>query len=195
MYEAVIELPRRQTDPVKVSVVGGGTMDFKSVEMGTRAPKEKAEKPPRPPVSDSSSSIASFRLSGAATLYSYEQQPSADSGPLLDKPLAVTGANRAVPLGGAIEAMAWMPGVEVVGVRARGRMTRYGIAASIFEGQALDWLVDSSLDVMGRYTLPLSFGSVWAGGHVGFRYDDFMIFTGCLDDGCTVGWSPSRCPA
>jgi hypothetical protein len=87
-----------------------------------------------------------------------------------------------------------MPGVEVVGLRVRGRMTRYGIAASIFEGQALDWLVDSSIDVMGRYTMPLSFGSVWAGGHVGLRYDDFMIFTGCLDDGCSVGFEPLTVP-
>ena len=30
----------------------------------------------------------------------------------------------------------------------------------------------------------------WVGGKAGFHYDDFMIFTGCLDPGCQVNFDP-----
>lgn len=128
------------------------------------------------------------RLSGAFSLYSYEQMPTAQSGPLLNQGMAVTGANRAVPMGVALQAEAWHPDMEMFGARMKLRTTRYAISASIFEGQAPDWLVDSALEAMARYLVDVPFGRVWGGAHAGLRYDDFMLFTGCLEPGCSVGF-------
>ena len=198
-YKATLYVPRKLEGPVKVSAVAGGKMAFLEIPKGVAPPKVKPVKEPKV-AKTSSGSAPSFlgpsydpawllaRFSGALSLYSYEQMPTAESGPLLNQGMAVTGANRAVPMGVALHAEAWNPDMEMLGARVKIRATRYAISASIFEGQAPDWLVDVSTELLGRYLVDVPFGRVWAGGHAGLRYDDFMLFTGCLEPGCSVGF-------
>ena len=204
IYRATLYVPRKLEGPVKVSAVASGKMAFLEIPKGVAAPKEKPVKEPKvakvKEPSTSSGSLPAFmgpsydpawllaRLSGAFSLYSYEQMPTAQSGPLLNQGMAVTGANRAVPMGVALQAEAWHPDMEMFGARMKLRTTRYAISASIFEGQAPDWLVDTSLEAMARYLVYVPFGRVWGGAHAGLRYDDFMLFTGCLEPGCSVGF-------
>ena len=204
IYRATLYVPRKLEGPVKVSAVASGKMAFLEIPKGVAAPKEKPVKEPKvakvKEPSTSSGSLPAFmgpsydpawllaRLSGAFSLYSYEQMPTVESGPLLNQGMAVTGANRAVPMGVALQAEAWHPDNDMFGARLKLRTTRYAISASIFEGQAPDWLVDSSLEAMARYLVDVSFGRVWGGAHAGLRYDDFMLFTGCLEPGCSVGF-------
>lgn len=204
-YKATLYVPRKLEGPVKVSAVAGGKMAFLEVPKGVAPPKVKPVKEPKV-VKTSSSSAPAFlgpsydpawllaRFSGALSLYSYEQMPTAESGPLLNQGMAVTGANRAVPMGVALHAEAWNPDMDMVGARVKIRGTRYAISAPIFEGQAPDWLVDVSAEVLGRYLVDVPFGRVWAGGHAGLRYDDFMLFTGCLEPGCSVGFEALAMP-
>ncbi len=205
IYKATLYVPRKLDGPVKVSAVAGGKMAFLEVPKGVAPPKVKPVKEPKV-AKTSSGSAPSFlgpsydpawllaRLSGAFSLYSYEQMPTAESGPLLNQGMAVTGANRAVPMGIALHAEAWNPDMDMVGARVKARVTQYAISASIFEGQAPDTLIDMSAEVLGRYLVDVPFGRVWAGGHVGLRYDDFMLFTGCLEPGCSVGFEPLAMP-
>lgn len=133
------------------------------------------------------------RLSGVVSSYRYTQTPSADPGNLLPATLAVggQGGSAASPAGLEFDGRLWFDAVDLpwLGVHATTRATWYSIEADIFEQAATDSLLDIELDVLGRVPVELGSDLVWFGGRAGFRYDDFVVFEGCLEAGCTLGYS------
>ncbi len=172
---------------------------------GSTEPKPAEEDPatpdPDPPVAKvpkvpkEAGEIPFFRarVSGIGSLYSYSQVPTEEPGPLLPQQLVVggsSGGRAATPLGAEFNARVWVPDVPYVGAQANVRLSRYAIAAAEFNGEAPDWLNDVQIDVIGRYPFDVNGDQYWLGGKVGFHYNDFMIFTGCLDPGCQVNFDP-----
>ena len=119
--------------------------------------------------------------------------PSTEPGPLLPQQLIVggsSGGQAATPMGGELNARMWVPSVPYVGALVNARLSRYAIAAAEFDEPAPDWLNDIQVDVLGRYPFDVNGDQYWVGGKVGVHYNDFMIFTGCLDPGCVVNFDP-----
>ena len=48
--------------------------------------------------------------------------------------------------------------------------------------------------VTARYPYEVGGDQFWVGGKAGFHYDDFMVFTGCLQPGCVVSFDPLSMP-
>ena len=152
-------------------------------------PEPKVKKPKEP------SDIPFFRarVSGIGSLYSYSQVPTGDPGPLLPQQLVVGGSEGgrpATPVGAEINARFWVPDVPYVGAHVNARLSRYAIAAAEFNGEAPDWLNDIQVDVVGRYPFDVNGDQYWVGAKAGVHYNDFMMFTGCLDPGCQVNFDP-----
>jgi len=158
-------------------------------------PEPESEPDPQPKVPKDPSEVPFLRarVSGIGSLYSYSQVPTAEPGPLLPQQLVVggsSGGRAAPPVGAEINARVWMPSVPYVGAQVNGRLSRYAISAAEFNDEAPDWLNDIQVDVLGRYPFDVNGDQYWVGGKVGVHYNDFMIFTGCLDPGCKVNFDP-----
>ncbi len=139
---------------------------------------------------------ASFVLSS----YVYSQTPTTDPGPLLPDALAVggdTGGRAATPLGAELDATGWFDVIDLldVGFHANFRMTRYAIASSAFSDPISDSLYNIEVDAAARVPIAIGSDQLHAGIRAGFKYDDFMVFRGCLDPGCTVDYGPVGVPA
>jgi len=156
-------------------------------------PEPQAEPAPKVPKDPADVPFFRARLSGIGSLYSYSQVPSTEPGPLLPQQLIVggsSGGQAATPMGGELNARMWVPSVPYVGALVNARLSRYAIAAAEFDEPAPDWLNDIQVDVLGRYPFDVNGDQYWVGGKVGVHYNDFMIFTGCLDPGCVVNFDP-----
>ena len=116
--------------------------------------------------------------------------PSTDFPWRLSQSLAVEGQDRAVPWGYELSGRAWVPSVPYVGGHVRVRQVRYSIASSAFANDALDWLYQVQGDLTGRYPFELGTDTFWVGAKAGLHFNDFMVFTGCLDPGCEVSYDP-----
>ena len=134
---------------------------------------------------------ASLRIRGAVvgSTYQYAQTPAADPGPLLPVTLQWGG-----PVGGAASpfgaeaGLRWFPeSFPYIGAHLGARVTRYGVSAPVFGDQiAPDWLIDGKVQAVVRYPLAVGDNVFHAGVRGGFRYNDFIVFRGCLDTGCEV---------
>lgn len=125
----------------------------------------------------------------AGSSYTYEQAPSDDPGPVLPQPLSVGGeggGTPAAPMGAQLGARAWF--VDYFGASATFRSTYYAIQAAQFNEPAPDWLYDADVSLHARYPFDVGSDQFWLGAKAGYRYNDFLLFTGCLDDGCTVNF-------
>ncbi len=195
-----------------------GTTDVKPVATGPAAaetttgtavaatpvaePKEekapKAEKAPKPektpkvakaPAEEGDHPMIRAGAMFAGSSYTYEQAPSEDHGPVLPQPLSVGGdggGSPAAPMGFQLGARSWL--IDYVGVSANFRSTYYAIQAAQFSQPAPDWLYDADVSVHARYPFDVGQDQFWIGAKAGYRYNDFLLFTGCLDDGCTVNF-------
>jgi hypothetical protein len=138
------------------------------------------------------------RAGVVASSYDYEQKPSDEPGELLNTSLAVgppDGGRAAGPVGYEVDARVWVPSVPYLGFHGSFRSTYYQIDAAPFSSPAKDWLNDLRLDVDGRY--PFEVGAndqLWIGAKAGFRYNDFMLFKGCLEPSCQVEYSAVGLP-
>jgi len=156
-------------------------------------PEPEPEAEPKEPKEPGEIPFLRARVSGIGSLYSYSQIPTEDNGPLLPQQLVVGGASggrAATPVGAEINARMWVPDIPYLGAVANVRFSRYAIAAAEFNGEAPDWLNDIQVDVVGRYPFDVNGDQYWVGGKAGVHYNDFMIFTGCLDPGCQVNFDP-----
>ena len=139
------------------------------------------------------------RVSGVGSSYRYQQIPSSDPGPLLPATFSVggpDGGTPASPLGGEVDLRAWgdRAGLPYLGVHGQFRFTSYGIEAPALQGEVGDALYNASLELLGRYPFDLAGDRYWVGGKVGFQYNDFLLFQGCLDPGCEVTFDPLSAP-
>ncbi len=153
-----------------------------------KPPKEpKAAKQPKSDGGDHP--MLRAHASGVVSSYSYLQSPGADPGPLLPQTLSVggsAGGSPAVPVGFDLDGRAWF--MDYLGAHANFRGTTYAIAAAVFSQPAPDWLYDITAEVIGRVPFDLGDDQVWIGAKAGYKYNDFMIFTGCFDPGCQVNF-------
>lgn len=162
------------------------------------APEEEPKPPkePRQPV-DVDPIWLHVQAGGAGGFYGYAQTPDADdSGPLIEDELAFGNGNGAGAraAGGSIGATVWVPDLEYLGFQGHLRFLAYSVESGAFDGTAADWLYDGGLFAIGRYPVDIDGGRVWAGGRLGFTYDDFLVFEGCLDPGCQVDFSTISTP-
>lgn len=209
----VMKLVKVPIDPDAVMVVadadderGGGYADSADEDSedqtdgtadATSEPEEpaKPEKPPKEPKAPSEAGDHPWlraRVSGVGSVYRYAQTPTDDPGPLIPAPLTVggEGSTPATPIGFEFAGRAWMPDLPYVGVVGNFRTQWYAISSGAFSNDAPDWLYDVNLQAAGRYPFDVGADQYWVGGKAGFHYDDFMIFTGCLDAGCQVNFDP-----
>jgi hypothetical protein len=223
-YEVTLTAPDEE-GTIKVSVLTGGVMGLVEVTIDKKAtavggtpwgdavaeapaeePEEEAEeeaeeepkpekepkaKPPKDPAGDPPWLRA--RLSGVGALYGYTQTPGDAPGTLLPSSVSVVGGNRAVPFGYELDGRVWQPGLPFLGYHAMLRQTRYSIA--IANGEALDWLYNFEADVVGRLPIAVGSSQIWFGGKAGVHYNDFMVFTGCLERGCNIDYGPIGLPS
>jgi hypothetical protein len=156
-------------------------------------PEAKDPKEPKEPKEPGEIPFLRARVSGIGSFYTYAQLAGEDPGPLLPQDLQVggdSGGPPATPIGAEINARVWVPDLPYIGGQVNARFSRYAIAAAEFNGEAPDWLNDVQVDVIGRYPFDVNGDQYWVGAKIGVHYNDFMIFTGCLDPGCTVNFDP-----
>ncbi len=134
---------------------------------------------------------ARAKVSGVMSVYTYSQNPSPNPGPILPRSLEVGGdSSPATPGGVELAARAYHPDIPYVGGQVSFRAANYSIDAAQFSQPANDWLYDVQANILGRYPFDVGADQYWVGAKAGFHYDDFMIFTGCLDPGCEVNFDP-----
>ncbi|MBA2319511.1 MAG: hypothetical protein H0V89_00005, partial [Deltaproteobacteria bacterium] len=154
-----------------------------------------AEAVPKVPREPSDNPWLRARASGVGGTYSFEQRPTESPGELLDVPLLVggpDGGRPASPVGFEIDGRTWVPSLEVLGFHAQVRETWYQVESAAFSSAASDWLSDIRVDVNVRYPFEVGSDQFWIGAKAGYRYNDFMVFKGCLEEAanCTVRYEP-----
>jgi hypothetical protein len=155
-------------------------------------PKPKKEKTARS-TSSTDRPWLRARISGIMSSYVYEQSPTTSPGPLLSEPLLVGGEGggaAAMPFGFEANVMGWLESLPYVGFNTTFRWSRYSLASSAFSDDVSDSLYNVEVDVTGRYPFEVGSDQFHVGGRLGYKYDDFVVFRGCLDPGCTVEYEP-----
>ncbi len=135
------------------------------------------------------------RVSGIGSTYRYTQDPSAEPGPLLPSTLVVgdPDGSAALPVGAELDARAWgdeVADLPYIGVHGQFRFASYGIAATEFASVARDVMYNLELDVLGRIPIRVDEDLYWIGGKAGVHFNDFILFTGCLEPDCEVNFEP-----
>jgi hypothetical protein len=198
VYRATLTAPKGAGGPIKVSALSGGQMGLVEVAIDASlaaAPvkEPKAPKEPGPPKPEADVPWLRARAGFVTGLYGYQQTPSEEPGPLLPDAFGLTGGSRAVPVGFDLDARVWVPAVPYLGFHASYRGLAYSIAfadGSAVEGEIKDWLQDVQVDVVGRYPFQVGADQFWAGAKVGYRSNDFLVFTGCVAPGCELAYDP-----
>lgn len=216
-FTAAFQVSPYAEDEAKISVVTeSGMMEMAKVTVAgdpvaAEPPPADAvadgpatEKPPKTPKEKKPKEASTFEplwlhvaANGAGGLYSYAQTPDADdSGPLIEDELAFGGdaGGPARAAGAEFAATAWLPDLPYLGFQGHFRFLGYAVESPAFSDPAADTLLDVGVFVAGRYPIEIPNGQVWAGGRLGFQYDDFMSFQGCLDPGCTVDFATIATP-
>ena len=157
------------------------------------APAPEATPEPKPPKQPREPGAFPFARVGAGFLgglYSYQQSPDTQQGPLYSETVTVGGqvTSPAGAPGFYIDGRVFLPSFEYVGFDASFRTNRWSM---IFPGQAFedpipDWLNQASASVIGRYPFEIGEDSrIHVGARVGFDVNDFLYFTqeATTDDG------------
>ncbi len=135
-------------------------------------------------------------LSMAVGGYQYAQEPGADPGDLLPSRLAWGGKDGGAPtpVGLAVGARVIIPKVPYVGFQGDFKWMHYSVSSSQFDSPAVDNLYNLRVDAIVRYPIAIKKSELSFGARVGFRYDDFITFSGCIDPGCTISYGPLKLP-
>ncbi len=138
------------------------------------------------------------RASGVVSSYRYEQAPSDDPGGLLPATMSVGGesGSAASPAGLELDGRLYLDDLELpyLGFHGSVRATWYAIEADLFAVPATDQLLDVEADLLLRYPFDSGSDRFWVGGRAGFRYDDFILFEGCLEPSCVLEYSAVGVP-
>jgi hypothetical protein len=160
------------------------------------------EPPPATSLSLARAPVYRLRLGGVAGTYGYEQFPEADSGPLIPARFSigrgVPGAKPAGTTGVELDGRAWL--FDYLGGHLTARFSRYSFTSEVFSRPLGDWITHLRASLNGRVPirLPSSGGRenlVWFGVHGGAQVDDFLVFEGCIEPGCTVEYGSILVPA
>ena len=145
-------------------------------------PEPKPPKEPREPREAGAFPFARVGAGFLGGLYSYQQSPSTQQGPLYSETVTVGGqvTSPAGAPGFYIDGRVFLPGFEYVGFDASYRSNRWSM---IFPGQAFedpipDWLNQISASAIGRYPFEIGEDSrIHVGARFGFDVNDFLYFT------------------
>lgn len=161
-----------------VASVGSSTADEDEVE----------EETPRP--------FFRTRIAAAIGSYQYAQEPGADPGDLLPSKLAWGGeaGGAPTPVGLDVGARIIIPKVPYIGFNGDFRWMHYSVSSDQFTNPAVDNLYSLRLDAVVRYPIAIKSSELSIGARVGFRYDDFITFSGCIEPGCTITYGPLKLP-
>lgn len=211
----VLRVPDDASGPVEVTAKAAGLVETLTLALASTdpwvgatpvvpepVPEERVvpEEPVREPTANASERRwFRGRLSALASSYLYEQAPSSEPGPLLPSRLAVGGAdggNPAYPTGGELDLRAWGDPLDLPWLGAHGqvRLASYGIQSSAFDRVVKDVLANVEVDLLGRYPFEAGGNAFWVGGKLGFHYNDFVMFTGCVDASCAIGYEAVTVP-
>jgi hypothetical protein len=166
----------------------------------TVTPPVEPVKPPKEPKPPSTGDHPWLRAQAGYVggSYRYEQRPSAESGPLLPVVFAIggdSGGPNAKPQGFEVSGRAFPESLKYVGFDAHLRGAYYAISADAFgSATAPDWLMDVGVMAVPRYPFEAGGNAFHVGARAGFRYSDFIVFKGCLEEDCTVEYQTLALP-
>lgn len=162
----------------------------------TPPPAPPPTKAPKPPREAGNHPTWRARAGFVASSYSYDQRPFVADGPLLPVELQIGGDGGgppATPMGGELNVRGFP--IDYLGVDVGVRATFYSITASVFQGAAApDSLIDAHALAIGRYPFDVNGNRFHAGVRAGFTYGDFILFKGCVEQGCTVEYQTLALP-
>lgn len=186
-------------DPTESNEATEGTEPVEGTETavadGSEATTETAKKPKPAPTSTDRPWLR-IRAAGLYSTYAFEQTPSESPGPLLPATLQVGGqqaggsSRPADAWGFEVGANAWLEKIPYIGARTHFRFSTYALNSAALSENIRDNLYNFELDLAGRYPFKVGADQFYVGGRIGFKYDDFMVFKGCLDPGCVVEYEP-----
>jgi hypothetical protein len=191
-YTASITVPVGVSGSVKISVVipsvqkgtsielpvtGGSWQSVGVADQGTEKETTKKKKEKKP----SSGDHPWLRAQGGLAIgsYHYRQEPTVLMGPLYDFPITFGGSSTAPAMapGFALAATADVPTLEdYLAVRAQFRSVQYRISLPEFAEPIGDWLNNSHVLGVGKYTHEEGDLRIHGGLRLGLGFDDFLIF-------------------
>jgi hypothetical protein len=195
-YQTTLLVPAGTTGGVQVvvSTAGGGVAAFLDLPIGAgstaawgvgdgqadTAKPAKAEKPPREAREQGDHTW--LRLSGGylGGLYSYQQSPATQQGPLYAREITVGGGSTdpAGTTGVQLNGRMFLPAFDYIGFEAGFRSSNWSIQlAEGFDEPIPDWLNEFSGRVIGRYPIDFDGGRVHFGARAGVDVNDFLYFT------------------
>lgn len=209
-YLALVSLPPDATDKVKVSVQDADGAALSVVEItigaaGTNPWGDAGAGWSQPPTAEPEqpSKVAKeqrepydrpdFRLRVGAQVssYRYLQTPSDEPGGLVDRGVGWGGdaGGAPTPIGFDVAARLIIPKVPYVGVQGQFKGAYYTFAVgeqAEGEKKPYDMLWAANVSLIGRAPIKVGREEISVGARVGFRYDDFVTYRGCLEPGCTL---------
>ena len=153
--------------------------------------KVKKEKAPKEPREDGDNP---WLRAGATALfgqYSYEQTPLSSTGPLYPQRIVFGGSvtNPAGSAGFGLNARAWLPMMDIIGVDAGFSSSRYTVTLPGYGEAIPDWV--NKLHVTGLARLPIEAGAsrMHVGARAGWSMDDFIVYRqGATAGQITLNW-------
>jgi hypothetical protein len=138
--------------------------------------------PPREPREPGAFPFARVGAGFLGGLYSYQQKPTTQQGPLYPETVTVGGqvTDPAGAPGFYIDGRVFLPAFEYIGFDASFRSNRWSM---LFPGEAFeeaipDWLNQASASAIARYPFEINEDSrIHVGARVGFDVNDFLYFT------------------
>ncbi len=129
--------------------------------------------------------------------YHYTQSSEVSDGPLLPVVFEVGGdaGPNANAHGIVVDSRFFPDRLKYLGFDGRVRVGWYAIGTDLFQGETVsDQLVDARVAVIGRYPFKVGAANMHVGARAGFEYSDFLLFRGCLEDGCTIEYDTLALP-
>jgi hypothetical protein len=193
-YQATFQAPADVTGSVQLAITtaDGGVAAFLDlpVAAGSAAAwgvgdttTPVAEEPPKEPREPREpGDYPWLRLSAGylGGMYSYQQSPSTQQGPLYSRTITVGGGegSAAGMAGIQVHGRAYVPGLEYLGFDLGFRTSNWSIElAEGFDEPIPDWNNEFSGRVIGRYPVDFDGGRVHIGAKVGLDVNDFLYFT------------------
>ena len=197
LHPAVLEIPVADGSAPAVSPWAEGQPEGSVADGGTEsetaAPEETAKK--KKSGSDDDRPFLRMRAGAVFSSYAYTQSPEGDFA-LLPSELSWGGESggAATPLGFEVAVRGFVPSVPYIGWNVSYRLARYSVSNSTFDAPAKDSLHNVRAEAVGRVPIKLGDNSMHVGVSAGFRMDDIVTFSGCLDPLCEVIYEPVLLP-
>lgn len=118
--------------------------------------------------------------------YGYNQTALTSTSPLYDQSVTFGGGTEAAAAGSVgmqFQARAFLPNVPYLGADVSVNTIRYGVSLPAFEEPVVDWVSDTSLQLIARYPYTFEGGQVHLGGRLGAGFSDFIVYKQEVEQG------------